>query len=166
MNIKSQPLWTIIIMSILITMISLLSFQGTVQAKPDKSAPSGHSQGNQSKPDHPGKGNKSDWNNSELKHLDKGIDLLIGAGITTLAARNLALEHHLTGYQALPPGIQKNLLRGKPLPPGIAKKMVPDAMLKDLPHHPGYEWRVAGSDLILVALTTEVVADVLHEVFK
>jgi Ni/Co efflux regulator RcnB len=32
--------------------------------------------------------------------------------------------------------------------------------------HPGYEWRVAGSDLILVAIATAVVADVLTGVFN
>ena len=32
--------------------------------------------------------------------------------------------------------------------------MVPGAMLARLPVHPGYEWRVAGSDLILVAIAT------------
>ena len=70
-----------------------------------------------------------------------------------------------TGYGSLPPGIRKNLARGKPMPPGIAKKMVPGAMLARLPVHPGYEWRVAGSDLILVAIATSVVADVLSGVF-
>src|SRR5687767_6483057 len=30
---------------------------------------------------------------------------------------------------ALPPGIAKNLARGKPLPPGIAKRAVPPALL-------------------------------------
>ena len=65
----------------------------------------------------------------------------------------------------LPPGIRKNLARGKPLPPGIAKKMVPGPMLRELPAYSGYEWRVYGSDLVLVALATGVVADVLAGVF-
>lgn len=64
-----------------------------------------------------------------------------------------------------PPGIRKNLARGKPLPPGIAKKMVPGPMLARLPAYPGYEWRIAGSDLVLVAIATAVVADVLLNVF-
>jgi Ni/Co efflux regulator RcnB len=44
--------------------------------------------------------------------------------------------------------------------------MVPGPMLARLPVHPGYEWRVAGSDLILVAIATAVVADVLTGVFN
>ena len=90
---------------------------------------------------------------------------LATAGISIAAARGYATDYGLTGYSALPPGIRKNLARGKPLPPGIAKKMVPGPMLARLPVHPGYEWRVAGSDLILVAIGTAIVADVLFDVF-
>ena len=87
-------------------------------------------------------------------------------GITMAEARRLALDYRYTGYKSLPPGIQKNLARGKPLPPGIAKKMVPSRMLSRLPRHAGYEWRIAGTDLILVAIATNVVADVLSGVFR
>ncbi|MNF18899.1 hypothetical protein D3C81_1734650 [compost metagenome] len=66
----------------------------------------------------------------------------------------------------MPPGIAKNLARGKPLPPGIAKKMVPSSMLRDLPYYPGYEWRIAGDDLVLVALSTALVASVINGVFN
>jgi hypothetical protein len=90
---------------------------------------------------------------------------LVFAGITAALARNYAREYDLMGYSSLPPGIRKNLARGKPLPPGIAKKLVPGPLLGRLPRHPGYEWRIAGSDLILVAIATAVVADVLYDVF-
>lgn len=58
-----------------------------------------------------------------------------------------------------------NLARGKPLPPGIAKKMVPGSLLGRLPRHPGYEWRIAGTDLILISVATAVIADILYDVF-
>ncbi|OZI48235.1 anti-virulence regulator CigR family protein [Bordetella genomosp. 4] len=87
------------------------------------------------------------------------------AGITVSTARGYAVEYGATRYSALPPGIRKNLARGKPLPPGIAKKMVPGPMLAHLPVHPGYEWQVAGTDLILVAIGTAIIADVLFDVF-
>ncbi|BAN49860.1 anti-virulence regulator CigR family protein [Metapseudomonas resinovorans] len=65
--------------------------------------------------------------------------------------------------QSLPPGIQKNLARGKPLPPGIAKKL--DGRLVDrLPHYDGYDWVRAGADLILVAVATGIIHEVLHDV--
>lgn len=103
----------------------------------------------------------------KLKKMDEAdTGSLVLAGITVEAARRLALDHHYTGYSSLPPGIKKNLARGKPLPPGIARKSVPYGMLSRLPHHAGYEWRVAGADLILVAIATGIVADVLTGVFR
>ena len=68
-------------------------------------------------------------------------------------------------YADLPPGIRKNLARGKPLPPGIAKRLPPPALQQRLPQYPGYEWQVCGKDLVLVAVTTLVVAAVLNAVF-
>lgn len=64
---------------------------------------------------------------------------------------------------SLPPGIRKNLARGKPLPPGIAKKL-DNRLIGRLPHYEGYEWRQAGADLVLVALATGVIYEVLQEV--
>ena len=80
-------------------------------------------------------------------------------------ARKLALGSGLTGYSALPPGIAKNLARGKPLPPGIAKKAVPASMLSQLPYYPGYEWWIAGNDLVLIALSTAIVTEIINNVF-
>lgn len=71
----------------------------------------------------------------------------------------------LTGYQSLPPGIAKNLARGKPLPPGIAKKTVPESMLGQLPYYPGYEWKIVGDNLVLIALSTAVVTAIINGVF-
>ncbi|MNJ60135.1 hypothetical protein D3C77_558480 [compost metagenome] len=62
---------------------------------------------------------------------------------------------------ALPPGIQKNLARGKPLPPGIAKKL-DGRLLGQLPHYDGYEWMQAGADLILVTVATGIIYEVLN----
>lgn len=90
---------------------------------------------------------------------------LVYAGITAALAREYALDYGFGGYSSLPPGIRKNLARGKPLPPGIAKKVVPGPLLGRLPRYPGYEWRVAGTDLILIAAATMVVADILYDVF-
>jgi len=100
-------------------------------------------------------------------HL-RGDDLFgdfVYAGITAALAREYALDFGLRGYSTLPPGIRKNLARGKPLPPGIAKKMVPGSLSGRLPRYPGYEWRIAGTDLILISVATAVVADILYDVF-
>ncbi len=97
---------------------------------------------------------------------DRTTEHLLRAGITALEAHRLAQGERLTGMDSLPPGIRKNLARGKPLPPGIAKKMVPGAMLGRLPVHPGYEWRMLGTDLVLIYLGQDVVADILIDVFR
>ncbi|UII73420.1 RcnB family protein [Pseudomonas sp. HN11] len=65
---------------------------------------------------------------------------------------------------SLPPGIQKNLARGKPLPPGIAKKL-DGRLLGRLPHYDGYEWQQAGTDLILVAIASGLIYEVLNGAF-
>lgn len=109
-------------------------------------------------------------NGNNGKHGNKAKDndgdrSLVSVSISHERARSLALNYGLTGYRSLPPGIAKNLARGKPLPPGIAKKMVPSSMLHDLPYYPGYEWRIAGNDLVLVALSTALVASVINGVF-
>lgn len=80
-------------------------------------------------------------------------------------ARGLAVDYGFTGYKGLPPGIAKNLARGKPLPPGIAKRAVPQSMLGRLPYYPGYEWRIVGDDLVLIALSTAVVTAIINGVF-
>ncbi|MBV7481840.1 anti-virulence regulator CigR family protein [Bordetella sp. BOR01] len=128
---------------------------------------SGNSKGNSGNGNN---GNKGNGNNQGKGSGNNDPDVNIGislatAGISISMARGYATDYGLTGYSSLPPGIRKNLARGKPLPPGIAKKMVPRSMLARLPVHPGYEWRMAGSDLILVAIGTAIVADVLFDVF-
>ena len=65
---------------------------------------------------------------------------------------------------SLPPGTQKNLARGKPLPPGIAKKL-DGRLLGTLPHYDGYEWRQAGTDLVLVAIASGIIYEVLNGAF-
>lgn len=93
------------------------------------------------------------------------VHMTVSAGISLTDARAVAERYQMTGQTALPPGIRKNLAKGKPLPPGIAKKSVPAAMLAQLPQHQGYEWQVVGTDLILVSIATAVIADVLVDVF-
>lgn len=89
----------------------------------------------------------------------------VAADISFSRARSLAVNYGLTGYDSLPPGIAKNLARGKPLPPGIAKKSVPASMLNELPYYPGYEWKMVGDNLVLIALSNALVTAVINNVF-
>jgi len=64
----------------------------------------------------------------------------------------------------LPPGIAKNLTRGKPLPPGIAKQQLPNDLIQRLPPvRAGYERVIVDGRLLLVAVATQVIADVLSD---
>ncbi|MDO8837917.1 MAG: anti-virulence regulator CigR family protein [Parvibaculum sp.] len=65
----------------------------------------------------------------------------------------------------LPPGIAKNLARGKPLPPGIAKRYLPGDLTARLPMRTGYERRIVGDDVLLVSVVTGVIVDILNDVF-
>ncbi|AJE20965.1 anti-virulence regulator CigR family protein [Azotobacter chroococcum] len=65
--------------------------------------------------------------------------------------------------QPLPPGIRKQLARGKPLPPGSARNF-DSRLTSQLPRYDGYEWRQAGTDVVLVALATGLIYEVLHDV--
>lgn len=67
--------------------------------------------------------------------------------------------------RSLPPGIQKQLLRGKGLPPGIAKKLVPlpkqvNTYL-NLPTN--YDLVVLGSNVLLVDQVKQVVVDYISK---
>jgi len=95
-----------------------------------------------------------------------GLALVISSsGISIQQAQQLAGQYQVSGGRQLPPGIRKQLARGKPLPPGIAKKVTQPDFLAALPQHQGYEWQICGSDLVLVAIATSVIADVLADVF-
>ena len=73
-------------------------------------------------------------------------------------------RQYLQPADPLPPGIRRNLARGKPLPPGIARQF--DARLKNqLPMIDGYEWRQVGTDAVLVAVTTGVIEAVIDRIF-
>lgn len=127
----------------------------------------GHSHsGKQHKEHQKGKGNKGSGNsNNKTRGAIAGDGTSLSLSLTYNEARSLAVQGGFVGYSALPPGIAKNLARGKPLPPGIAKKMVPASMLNQLPYYPGYEWRIVGNDLVLIALSTAIVTSIINNVF-
>lgn len=130
---------------------------------------SGGGQGNSGKHGNANGGNHGNKQNNDYQRSgksNKNVSDDVDARVSFDHARHLALNYGLTGYDSLPPGIAKNLARGKPLPPGIAKKTVPASMLGQLPSYPGYEWRMVGDDLVLIALSTAIVTTIINGVFK
>lgn len=85
--------------------------------------------------------------------------------ISQSEAQRIARELGFSGFRPLPPGIARNLARGRPLPPGIAKRYPPETMLARLPRIPDHIWQIAGKDLVLIAVGTLVVADIIFDVF-
>ncbi len=64
--------------------------------------------------------------------------------------------------KGLPPGIAKNLDRGKPLPPGISKQVLPQGLIALLPppRH-GFERIIVDGKVLLVEVATRVIHDIL-----
>ena len=68
-------------------------------------------------------------------------------------------------HKALPPGIAKNLVRGKSLPPGIEKQSLPYELRRSLPPvRDGYERIIVGGKVLLIEIATQVIHDVLSDV--
>jgi hypothetical protein len=72
---------------------------------------------------------------------------------------------HKIVAQPLPPGIAKNVARGKPLPPGIAKKAVPTELIAIGPKvEKDVSFAIVGE--VVVALKGGIVIDVMAGVFS
>jgi len=113
--------------------------------------------------DHPGKGKpdraQQHQPSAQQPHRYQGPSVDIGSvRITLRSHRDL-----LAPVSSLPPGIQKNLARGKPLPPGIAKNM-DSRLLGHLPRYEGYEWKQIGRDVVLVASAPGIVYEILENI--
>lgn len=94
------------------------------------------------------------------------VDGIVGAtfdAVTTQAIRGY-FQTNQVQTQALPPGIARNLTRGKPLPPGIAKRFLPGELQARLPAYPGYEMLMVDRNVLLVAVATGIIADILLDV--
>ena len=110
-----------------------------------------------------GNGGKSNQPSTTEQILTKAV---VG-GLITVAERAIIGDYvashrsQFAGAQALPPGIAKKVARGGALPPGIAKKTLPGGLLAQLPTRPGQQWRVVGTDVLIVEVATGVIVDVL-----
>jgi hypothetical protein len=78
--------------------------------------------------------------------------------------RDYFIAHRITA-EPLPPGIAKNVARGKPLPPGIAKRVLPAGLLAIGPKvDKDVSLAIVGN--VVVATRGGVVIDVLAGVFR
>jgi hypothetical protein len=99
-------------------------------------------------------------------HENQALDGLITAAEQATILGFLQQKPGFVGSTgSLPPGIAKNLARGKPLPPGIAKQQLPPSLLSQLPPRPGYEWWAVGNDIVLTSIATGLVVDLIANAF-
>ena len=68
--------------------------------------------------------------------------------------------------QPLPPGIARNLARGKPLPPGIAKRYAPPDLVRLLTGRTGVEYLIVGASLVLVQAAGGIVRDIVQDAIR
>jgi hypothetical protein len=150
--------------ALIAAMAASLAVAGAQAAKPeDKGKPAHAEKAKAGKSgDHQGKGNK-DYG-YDAKRKDGGYvsdDELRRAVIDRALLDRYGTQYKVSGYKPLPPGIRKNLARGKPIPPGIAMTRLPQGYINSLPRYEGYEWRGYGTDLVLVHALSNKIADVI-----
>ena len=89
---------------------------------------------------------------------------IIRAWYTSHDGRHGGAKAKQKGRDSLPPGIAKNVARGKPLPPGIAKQYLPTGLIEMLPPPPqGFERIEVAGRVLLVEVATRVIHDVLED---
>lgn len=97
---------------------------------------------------------------------DWDVDTFVGLGVDAAVLGDWLGDDRRVldvDVKPLPPGIEKNLARGKPLPPGIAKRYPADPLARRLPRVEGHDWIEAGDDLVLVNAATGIVADIIAD---
>jgi hypothetical protein len=57
----------------------------------------------------------------------------------------------------IPPGIWKNLGRGKKVPPGMSRTRLPGALVDRMPRRDGAEWWIAGDRVLLIDTNNNLV---------
>ena len=68
-------------------------------------------------------------------------------------------------WMGVPIDLRRGFAAGKPLPSGMPVNELPHELLAKLPAHRGYKYLRVGGDIVLLAVTTHVVADIMENVF-
>ena len=98
-----------------------------------------------------------------------GTDVNIAVNLFTDRDRTTFRDYfstHKIVAQPLPPGIAKNVARGKPLPPGIAKKALPADLVRTLGSRRGVDITFSIVGDRVVAVRAGNVIDLLDAVFR
>jgi len=111
-----------------------------------------------------GRGGGSSGKKGGDKDADVSVNFTFNSGDHD-TFRNYFRTNKITA-EPLPPGIAKNLARGKALPPGIAKKAFPNDLVRGLGSRvrPGVTFTIAGDRV--VALKDGKVVDIIEGLFR
>ena len=145
-----RPILAVLVVSVLTPAIAVA--QGRSQGRGTGSTSSG------------GKGGSEEKKKSSGPDAKSSPEVIFNRGDHD-TFRDYFRTHRITA-EALPPGIAKNVARGKALPPGIAKKALPaDLVLTLGPRvQPGVTFAIAGDRV--VALKSGLVIDVIEGLFR
>ena len=105
--------------------------------------------------------------NVRLGPQRQGVEVVVRAGGVNVTAQRTIQAYYADKpkkARALPPGVARKYARGKKLPPGIAKQALPPDLERRLPTQPGHQYVMVDSDVLLVAVTTGIVVDILIDV--
>ncbi|MGE7959988.1 anti-virulence regulator CigR family protein [Pseudomonas sp. NPDC089530] len=78
--------------------------------------------------------------------------------------RQTIRDNHVYFVRGAPPPRGILLVRGQPLPRGYYGERLDNRALAHLPYYRGYEWRRMGADIVLIAVGSGVVYEILDNV--
>lgn len=80
--------------------------------------------------------------------------------------RQIIHDNHGQFSRGAPPPPNVRLVRGEPLPRGYYGERLDNRALARLPVYQGYEWRRSGPDVVLIAVGTGIVYEILDGVLN
>ncbi len=93
------------------------------------------------------------------------VEIIRGTSASSYLITDSLRDQIYAQQASLPPGIRKNLLRGKGLPPGIAKKVkLPIEVCNQVNLPENTNIIVVGSNIVLVNSITNVVLDIVFNI--
>jgi Ni/Co efflux regulator RcnB len=80
--------------------------------------------------------------------------------------RQIIHDNHGQFGRGAPPPPDMRLVRGRPMPHGYYGERLDNRALARLPYYEGYEWRRSGPDVVLIAVSTGIVYEILEGVLN
>ena len=106
-------------------------------------------------------------NDSALEGAKGRADVVVRAGGVNITVQQTILAYYADKpkkARTLPPGVARKYARGRRLPPGVAKQSLPSDLERRLHAQPGYQYVAVDSDVLLIAVSTGIVVDILFDV--